>query len=104
MEDLEVFNLTADSVCIRWQQPYTCFNEMDGFEYYVSVEAMDVHESSTMKISDRSYCYSINYCESYMVNVTPSVESYTGIMKSLPVNGLSGKFPLMCKEILMICI
>ena len=96
MEDLGVFNLTADSVCIRWQQPYMCFNEMDGFEYHVSVEAIDVqvHESINMTISGRSYCFSIEPCGSYMVNVIPSVESYAGMMKSLPVNALSGKFSL----------
>ena len=92
MEDLEKFNLTADSVCIEWKQPYMCYKEMNSFLYHVSVEAIDLNEASTIMISKTSYCFPIDPCGSYMVTVIPSVESYNGTMKSLLVNGLGGKF------------
>ena len=91
MDDLEEFNLTLSSVCIQWQQPYMCYNGMDSFQYYLSMEAIDLHEASTVTISEMSYCFPIDPCGSYMVTVTPSVESYNGTLKSLMVNGLGCK-------------
>ena len=90
MKDLKEFNLTLNSVCIQWQQPYMCYNGMDSFLYHVSVEAIDLHEAIAVTIGETSYCFPIDSCASYMVTVTPSVESYNGTMQSLIVN--SGKF------------
>ena len=97
MEDLEEMNLTANYVCIGWKQPYMCYNGMDNFQYHVSVEAIELHEASIVTVSETSYCFPIDSCGSYMVTVTPSVQSYNGTVKSLAVNGLGGKF-LECGE------
>ena len=92
MEDLEQFNLTLNSVCIQWKQPYMCYNGMNRFLYHVTMEAIDLNEANTIMISEMDYCFPIDLCGSYMVTVTPSVESYSGTMKSLLVNGVGGKF------------
>ena len=97
VEDLEQFNLTADSVCIQWQQPYMCYNGKDSFEYHVSVEAVDIHELISVTFRQMGYCFPIDPCGSYMymVTVTPSVQLYNGTMESLLVNDVGGtcKFP-----------
>ena len=90
MENLE--KSKTYSVCVQWQQPYMCYNGLDSFRYHVSVEAIDVHEASTVTINETSHCFPIDPCGSYMVTVTPSVESYNGTMTSLLVNGLGGQF------------
>ena len=91
MEDLQELNLTANSVCFGWKQPYMCYNGMDSFEYHVSVGAIELHEASNVTVNKTSYCFPIGPCGSYMVNVTPSVQLYNGTVKSLLVNGPGGK-------------
>ena len=92
MEDLEELTLMANSACIGWKQPYLCYNGLDGFQYHVFVEAIDLHEANTVTISETSYCFPIDPCRSYTVTGTPSVQSYNGTMRYLLVNGLGGKF------------
>ena len=92
MENLEQFDLATNSVCVHWKQPYMCYNGMDSFEYLVSVEAIDPNATSTATVNETSNCFPIDPCGSYEVTVTPSVDSYNGTIKTLPVNGLGGKF------------
>ena len=104
VEGLKEFNLTTGSVCVQWQQPYMCYNGLDSFLYHVFVEAIDLHETSTVTISGTSHCFPIDPCGRFMVTVMPSVEAYNGTMKSLLVNGLDGEFPRMCEKFLVKCV